>query len=154
MSEREHARLVAHGAVVFLLGMASGFPFAFVILGKIALWPFPTIDWTVPGDVRGWHMAHLEGILNAMMLFAIAAVGPRLTLTAGQHRLLVTSLLITAWGNQIASMIGPLFGVRGLEAGAGFANSLVFTLFMIAIVTVVIAFVLVYRGARASMRAA
>ena len=34
-------RLIANGALVFLLGLAAGFPFAFIILGKVSLWPIP-----------------------------------------------------------------------------------------------------------------
>jgi hypothetical protein len=64
MSPRLQSTMVAHGALVFLAGMAAGFPFAFVLLQKGVLWPLPALDWTPPGDVRGWRMAHLEGILN------------------------------------------------------------------------------------------
>ena len=64
MRERLQASMIVHGAVVFVIGLLAGFPFAFVILGKIALWPLPgTADVHLSGDVRGWHMAHLEGIL-------------------------------------------------------------------------------------------
>jgi hypothetical protein len=151
MNERQRAQLVAHGALVFLVGMVAGFPFAFAILGKIALWPF-SIDWTVPGDVRGWRMAHLEGVLNGLLLIGVAAVGGLLRLDPRQHGRLVAALLVTAWGNMIASIIGPIFGVRGLELGGGVANSVVFLLFMVAIVTVFVALALIYRGARAAMR--
>lgn len=153
MSERRRARLVMHGALVFLVGMLAGFPFAFAILGKIALWPF-AIDWTVPGDVRGWRMAHLEGVLNGLLLIGVAAVGGLLRLEDRQHGHLVAALLITAWGNMIASTIAPIFGVRGLELGGGIANSVVFLLFTAAIVTVFWALALIYRGARAAMQGA
>lgn len=153
MSERQRAQLVAHGALVFFVGMLAGFPFAFAILGKIALWPF-SIDWTVPGEVRAWRMAHLEGVLNGLLLIGVAAVGGLLRLDARRHGHLVTALLVTAWGNMIASIIGPLFGVRGLELGGSVANSVVFGLFTIAIVTVFWALALIYRGARATARGA
>jgi hypothetical protein len=52
--------------------MVAGFPFAFVLLQKVVLWPFPALDWAPPGDVRAWRMAHLEGILNGLTLIAIA----------------------------------------------------------------------------------
>ena len=56
MSDRLRSLMVGHGALVFLVGMAAGFPFAFVILGKVVLWPFPgALDWTGPGDVRAWR---------------------------------------------------------------------------------------------------
>ena len=58
--DRWQRRLIANGALVFLLGLGAGFPFAFIILGKVALWPIPgEMQVTMPGDVRGWRMAHL-----------------------------------------------------------------------------------------------
>lgn len=74
--------MVAHGAAVFLVGLAAGFPFAFVILEKIVLWPIPgEIEWSPPGDYRGWKMAHLEGIMNGLTLIAVSAAAGSLKLT-------------------------------------------------------------------------
>lgn len=141
MDDAQRARLVAHGALVFLLGMVAGFPFALVILGS-----------AVPGDVRGWHMAHLDGILNGIMLFVVAAIGPTLRLTVGERQVLVLSLLVTAWGNIVASLMGPLFAARGLTLfGGSTANSIMYVLFLVAVVTVFVAAWLIFRGARARL---
>jgi hypothetical protein len=153
MSDRQASLLVANGALVFLLGMLAGFPFAFLLLGKIALWPIPgSIEWTMPGDVRGWRMAHLEGVLNGLTLIGVAAVAPRLRLRERTARVLTWSLLAMAWGNQVASLIGPIFGGRGLEFGKGVANSLMYLLFVAAIVGVLVGMWIVFRGAMASLR--
>ena len=142
MNDRLHALMVAHGALVFIVGLLTGFPFAFLLLGKITLWPIPgSIDVIMPGDVRGWRMAHLEGILNGLTLFGVAAVATRLRLTPGAQRTIAWSLIVTAWGNVIASLVGPLFGGRGLEFGSGAANSLMYLLFVAAIVAVLNAMV-------------
>ncbi|MBI1818494.1 MAG: hypothetical protein HYR72_26215 [Deltaproteobacteria bacterium] len=153
MSSRLQSLLIAHGALVFLAGLLAGFPFAFLLLGKIVLWPIPgSIDVTMPGDVRGWRMAHLEGILNGLTLFAVAAIGARLTLSERAQKTIAWSLIVTAWGNVIASIIGPIFGGRGLAFGDGVANSLMYLLFVAAIVAVVIAMWLVFVGARRRAR--
>jgi len=142
MNDRLHALMVAHGAVVFIVGLLAGFPFAFLLLGKITLWPIPgSIDVMMPGDVRGWRMAHLEGILNGLTLFGVAAVATRLRLTPRAQGTIAWSLIVTAWGNVIAAVVGPIFGGRGLEFGAGAANSLMYLLFVAAIVAVLIAMV-------------
>lgn len=154
MSQRWQSVLVAHGALVFLAGMAAGFPFAFVILQKIALWPLPDVAWAPPGDVRGWRMAHLEGILNGLTLLAVAACARLVTLGPRAQAWVVWGLILTAWGNMVASFIAPLFGVRGLEAGGGVANTVVFALFMVAVVAVIAAMALVARGALAAARVA
>jgi len=148
MSDRLRSLMVGHGALVFLVGMAAGFPFAFVILGKVVLWPFPgALDWTGPGDVRAWRMAHLEGILNGLTLIGVAAVGSQLALGERAQAIVAWALVVTAWGNMIASLIGPLSGGRGLEFGHGAANSLMYLLFVVAVAAVVVAMALVCRGA-------
>jgi len=153
VSDRSASVLIANGALVFLAGMAAGFPFAFLLLGKIALWPIPgAIDVMMPGDVRGWRMAHLEGVLNGLTLIGVAAVGSRLRLSDRAERVLVWSLIVMAWGNEVASWIGPLFGGRGLAFGGGVANSLMYLLFVAAIVGVVVAMWLVAAGALAALR--
>jgi hypothetical protein len=101
MNDRLQSLLIASGAAVFLLGMLAGFPFTLVVLGTPV----------GPGDVRGWRMAHLEGILNGLLLIAVAAVAPRLRLAARTQSVLAWSLLLTAWANTIASF-GALRGMH------------------------------------------
>ena len=156
MSERLRSLMVANGALVFLLGMAAGFPFAFVILGRVVLWPFPgAVAWNGPGDLRAWRMAHLEGILNGLTLLGVAGVAPHLSLGERTQKVVGWSLIVTAWGNMIASLVGPIFGGRGLEFGDGVANSLMYLLFVVAVVAVMLAMALVCVGAfrRANGRA-
>ena len=150
MTERDRRTLVAHGAAVFLLGMAAGFPFAFEILGRFELWPLPfRVEFEMPGDVRGWRMAHLEGILNGLLLIAVAAVGHLLTLGPRGAAWVTRGLLVCAWGNITASWIGPLTETRGLHFGGFGWNGLVYLLFVAAIVGVLGAMVAVFVGARA-----
>jgi hypothetical protein len=153
MSERLQSLMIAHGALLFLAGMVAGFPFVFHILGHVELWPIPgSLDIQIPGDYRGWRMAHLEGILNGLLLIGVAAVGMRLRLGEAAARWVVWGLIVCGWGNVTASFIGPLTGTRGLSfTGFGW-NTLVFLLFMLAIVAVFIAMTLVFRGAWARYR--
>lgn len=147
MTERQIQLLIGNGAIVFLIGMAAGFPFAFEILGRFELWPLPfVIEFDMPGDYRGWRMAHLEGILNGLLLIGVAAVAPRLALSPRAGAIVFWALVVTAWGNMIASTLGPLTETRGLAFG-GVANSIVYLLFVAAIVGVIWAMILVARGA-------
>jgi len=149
MDERDQRRLVRHGALVFLIGMAAGFPFAVEILGRFELWPLPIhVEMDVPGDYRGWRMAHLEGVLNGILLIAVAAVGSHLRLGARGAAWVTWGLLVCAWGNIIASWIGPLSETRGLAFDGIGWNSLVYLLFVAAIVGVLGAMWNVFRGAR------
>jgi hypothetical protein len=155
MSDRLRALVIAHGALVFLAGLLAGFPFAFFELGKIALWPLVgEVAVSVPGDTRAWRMAHLEGILNGLVLFAVAAIAPLLRLRGREPDLLAWSLVVTAWGNTAASILGPISGARGLELGGGVANSAMFLLFVAAMVGVIAAVIVVLHGALRHLREA
>jgi hypothetical protein len=153
MNERMKSLMVAHGAIVFLVGMAAGFPYGFVIIQKLALWPIPgSIDWIPPGSDRAWRMLHLEGILNGLTLIAVAAAGDLLKLSDRAQKWVGWGLIVTAWGNVGASLLGPLVGGRGLEFGGGAGNSLMYLAFVAAVITVIVAMVLVCRGALANLR--
>jgi hypothetical protein len=140
MNHRLRSLLVAHGALIFLVGMAAGFPFAMILLAGDK--PPP-----VPGDVRAWRMAHLEGVLNGLTLIAVAGVGRDMVLTHRAQLIVFWSLVITGWGNIVASIIGPIFGARGLTFGGGIANSVMYVLFMAAVLAVIVAMVVTVRGA-------
>jgi dolichol kinase len=73
---------------------------------------------------------------------------PRLRLSETNLKIVAWGLIVTAWGNILASIIGPLFGGRGLEFGGSVSNSLMYLLFVLAVVTVMVAIWLVYWGAR------
>jgi hypothetical protein len=61
------------------------------------------------------------------------------------------SLLVAAYGNVIASILGASFGVRGLALGGSVANSAVYLLFVVAIAGVFAGVaLLILGGARAA----
>ncbi len=128
--------MLFHGVVVIVLGLLAGIPFAFVISGDLA------------GSVRAWRMAHLEGVLNGRMVMAAAALGGVMTLSARQQRWLAGSLIVAAYGNVVASIVGASFGVRGLTPTLPLSNLLVFLLFTLAIVGVFPGLGLAARGAQ------
>jgi hypothetical protein len=136
MDERRRRQLVFHGAVSIFLGLLAGFPFALVILGQM------------DGDLRAWRMAHLEGVLNGILLWAAAGGAPVLRLSQRSQRILVWSLVIVAYGNTIASILGATAGERGLEPGGSPANMTVYVLFMVAVVAVFVATAFVAAGSR------
>ena len=130
--------LIFHGAIVMLLGLLVGFPFTAVVLGKLE------------GEIRAWRMAHLEGILNGLLLLAVAGVFRKLDLSLRLQSVLVWSLLITAYANVVASVVGAFTQNRGLELTGPPENMFVAVLFIVAVVTVIVAVVLVAKGALGS----
>jgi hypothetical protein len=136
------ARMVFHGAVVVMLGLLAGFPHAFVLTGQIA------------GEERAWRMAHLEGLLNGMLVLLAAAVSGWLVLSPRQHAWLAGSLVAAAYGNVIASVLGATFGVRGLALAPPLANVIMNLLFWVAIAGILAGVGLLIAGARNAARRA
>ncbi|WP_339831109.1 hypothetical protein [uncultured Parvibaculum sp.] len=135
MTKNMQMTLVAHGALVFLAGMLAGFPFASVLVASLD--PAATTMW--PGDVRAWKMAHMEGALNGMLMIAVAAAMAHAAMGAGMQKIIVWGLIVTGWGNIVASVVSAMTGGRGLGFTGLDWNSLTFTLFMLAIIGVVAA---------------
>ncbi len=63
MSESDRINLVIHGAIIAVLGYLAGFPLAMVITGMIE------------GNPADWKFAHMEGITNNLLIFAVAGLG-------------------------------------------------------------------------------
>jgi hypothetical protein len=136
MEKKLRASLVFHGAIVILLGMLAGFPYAFVLLG------------TMEGELRAWRMAHLEGLLNGLLCIGAGSVIASMALADGMRRVLAWSFIVMAYCNVVASVIGAVTGQRGLELAAPLSNTVVFSLFTIAIVGVFVGLGLLIWGAR------
>jgi len=142
MSPRLRAQMVFHGAIVVMLGLLAGFPHAFVITGQLA------------GEERAWRMAHLEGLLNGMLVMLAGAVGGALELGASQQRWLVWSLVAAAYGNVVASVLGASVGVRGLVLAGPPANAVMNLLFWVAIGGILVGVGLLIVGARNAVQRA
>ena len=140
MDARVRARLVFHGAVVVMLGLLAGFPHAFVLTGQIA------------GEERAWRMAHLEGLLNGMLMMLAGAVSGALVLSPTRQSWLLWSFVAAGYGNVIASVLGASFGVRGLALAGPPANAVMNLLFWVAIGGILIGVGLLVVGARAAAR--
>ena len=136
MHDTWQRRLTFHGATVILLGLLAGFPYAMVVTGDLV------------GSERAWRMAHMEGVTNGLLVLVSAALWPALRLGDVPRRILAMTLVFTAYANTVASILGAATNQRGLAIGGSVANSTVFLLFMIAIVTVFIAVGLLMQGGR------
>jgi len=135
--ERDYQRrLVLHGIIIIFLGLAAGFPFVTAIESGTA------------ENVRAWRMAHMEGVLNGLLMMAIAGVGASIVLDARKQAVVLWSLILTGYGNIIASIVGASTGFRGLQPAGPAANWVVFILFTIGVVAVIVALALIAYGAR------
>ena len=133
-------RIVALNVVIMILaGMVlAGFPLAFLVMRDVYNQP-PPID--VGGDYRGWVMAHLEGLLNGLLVIALGAVTLiRRPMNPGRQAFLVPAHLIAGWGNVIAAILAPALNVRGMAVDASLANNIVWGIFTVALIASFYAF--------------
>ena len=123
--------------IVITIGLFfGGVPLVWVVVREVYHQPAPI---SLGGDYRGWVMAHLEGLLNGLLTIGLAAATRIRPMTVSSERILLWSLLIAAWGNTIASILAPLFGVRGMTFDASGANDLVAGIFTLALIATVAA---------------
>jgi hypothetical protein len=153
MNKRRRALLIINGIGLLITALITGWLHFFQLLGAIELWPLiDRIDVQVPGESRAWIMAHMEGITNGLLLIAIAAAAPMLTLSPREGRWLLWSSITFGWLFTLPAIANAWFGTRGLAFGGGpfgggLANDLVYLSGWPPILAVHIAFALLLRGA-------
>jgi hypothetical protein len=140
MQSRTATALVMHGLVVILLGLLVGFPYASAI----------NEGWG--GDAeRAWRTAHLEGLLNGMLVVLLGVATPLLRFAGNEERWFRLGALVTGYGNILAAALAAAAKVRGLEPGGPAANWVVYALFTAAVVGVLAALILGLRAARRAL---
>jgi len=120
MTKRHESLLIAHGAIIFFLGLMSGFLFIFNLIGEISIWPIPgSIKIQIPADERAWRAAHVGNILNALMLIGAGLSLARVRLGEAGEKFVCWGLIVAAWGNFGFYMLSAMGATgRGLTFGA------------------------------------
>jgi MFS family permease len=132
--------MVRHGGIVAFLGSLSGVAYTFIITGDI------------PGSIRAWHLAHLQGVMTGILLIAVSSYITHLNLDEKRRRLLAYSFIITGYCYSLGPMWGAILGVRGIEPVAPLSNLLMFISNSIASVSVLIGLGLTVYGAGRTKR--
>jgi hypothetical protein len=143
--------LIASGALLIFFAGVAGFGFLFYLLGEIRLWPFPTIEYQMPGSVKAWRMTHLEGVLGGVIHWIFALLLPLLPFTIKTIRRMSIAMISVGWMFTIASSMDALFtDSRGLAYGGPLTNNIAFFLFYVGILMIMyILLVIAYRSLRA-----
>mgnify|MGYP000095719680 CR=1 FL=1 len=130
--KRQKQLLIGNGALIMLFGCLIGLAFVFFLIGKIALWPIPgEIIYQLPGTYDAWRMAHMEGLVNGIMLMVVAASIHLIPFSEKMLSKISLGLIVIAWANPTASLMDALFeNSRGLEMAAPFFNTFAYLLFL------------------------
>jgi hypothetical protein len=135
MSQPHRLFMIKHGAIVAFLGALSGLAYTFVITGDI------------PGSIRAWHLAHLQGVMTGILIMAVSACVPHLHLDQTKSWILCYSYVVTGYCYSIGPVWGAVFGVRGIEPVMPLANILMFISNTIASISVLIGLGMTVYGA-------
>jgi len=95
--ETANRRLMWHGMLLFLLGLLTGFAephFA---------------------NVRMGLAAHLEGVMNGILLLALGAIWPQVKLGRGAQAVAFWTALYSAYANWLFTMLAAIFGTGALS---------------------------------------
>lgn len=130
--------LIGNGALLIFFAGTIGFGFLFFILGEVSLWPIPgRLEVQLPGSIKAWHMAHLEGVINGVILWVMVPLVPLLPFALRWAWRIAVGMIIVAWTFTIASLFGALFPEsRGLAYGGPLTNQIAFFLFYVGILIV------------------
>jgi len=143
--DREHLRcaLLNGIAVIFAGMMTAGLALTAVVMRDVY---HMAIAEGMPGDYRGWLMAHLEGLLNGLLVMAMAGAATLRPLPARRSRVLMWSLIVMGWGNFIGALLAPVFSVRGMAYNGDIANDVVTGIFSVAFIGTLISFYILIRA--------
>ena len=112
-------RLIKHGVVLMLIGLAGGFALIFAMIGGISLNPIPAfIEWDIPGTARGWRTLHVGSLMNGIMAIAIACGMRAVHVADDQARKVFLGTATAIWCNLAFYWFGMLAPGKGLTLQA------------------------------------
>lgn len=91
--------LAFHGSVLLLLSFVAGFLYSQALGGN--------------GDAQAWRLAHMEALLNGMLMLLVACGYSLISPSLLQEKLIRIGLLVTGYSNLLASGYGGFTGGHG-----------------------------------------
>jgi hypothetical protein len=137
-------KMIGHAALILLVAFAGGVGLLISLLGGVELVPGHVIPMAIAGESATWARAHVGGLLNALLIIAVAAILPVLGFSAGSAARLGRMLIGTGWANTLfywaalyaanrALSFGPnRFGEGNWASVIGLAPALLFVFVAIA----------------------
>jgi len=106
MNDSISRKIIAAGAILFLLGLITGFIIPLLENSRMGL------------------AGHLEGVMNGTFLIAVGAAWTRLVLSTGFERAAFLLLLYGTYANWLLVLLAAFFGTSEMTpiAGAGYSG--------------------------------
>jgi len=97
----QQRKMIAHGAVIILIALASGFGLVMSLIGGFEIFPGTILSFDIPGDARAWARTHVGGILNGLLVIAGALVTHAMALPSSAASRLYWMLVGTGYANTL-----------------------------------------------------
>ena len=104
LARDQQRRLAMHGLVILFLGLASGIGFSIAAATVVQSDP----------AYGAWRFAHMEGIVNGLLVLAIAGIWLRMNLRSSLLGIARVVLVLGCYANIIGPLINALFIGRRL----------------------------------------
>lgn len=126
--------LAFHGAVVLLIGLACGAPYARAVNRNAE-----------PSVVHSWRVAHAALPIGAILMLAVAALLSSFSLVGSVKWLIAGALIVSSYAFCLSLPLAAVVGHRGLSGSGPMSAKVVFAGNMLgAWASVVATFALVY----------
>lgn len=135
MRKSVEARLCLHGALVMFAAFFSGLMIGLVAVGQ------------VHGEVDNWKLAHMEALVNSILLLAVAGFIGKLDISEGRARVVSACLVIMAWCNTVFGLMRGFTGAMGYQFDDSLVNNITTAAGMLGVPLAVIAFSLILLAA-------
>jgi len=116
MNERQQ-RMVGHGAILMIFGLVAGFGLVISLVGGFEILPGMMLELDLPSDSSGWARTHVGGILNGIMVFAVALVLWGMRLPESAEARISWMVVGAGYANTIFYWGGMLAANRALSFG-------------------------------------
>ena len=116
--ENYQKNLIGHALLVLIVGLLAGFMLAFSLIGGLEVMPSIFMGIPVFGTTEGWVRAHSGGIVNALLMIAVAFALPHCGLAPGRLALYAKGIVFVGWANTIFYWAGNMSANRGLSVTA------------------------------------
>ena len=129
-------RMIFHACLVMFLAFFSGLIIGAVATGEIA------------GEMEDWKLAHMEALMNSLVLFAIVGCASKLSLSNAQAKIMSSCLILMAYCNVIFGFMRGMTGAPGFQFDGDLANNITTAAGMLGVPLAIIGFGIIIWAAR------
>lgn len=150
-------KMIAHGALILLVGMLAGMGLLIGLLGGIELIPGHIIPFSIPGSTDAWVRTHIGGMMNGMLIMLVAALLSGLGFTEAAAKRMFWMLVGTGWANTLfywAALFAPNRALSFADNKWGASNLASVIGLVPALLFVVISLIAVFMLARQAFNSA